>query len=150
MHAVSSLAAGTASLPSGVSSFAETQAAWRFYNNPRITLAELVEPLREYVRRQVADSGIPFLLLVHDWSKLSFPGHASKRDQAQWNQSNNYGYELTTVLAVSGLSGAPLAPVEMHLKTADGVLSTRDRPPRDVHHAEQVLPSMKASRTWEL
>jgi hypothetical protein len=150
MHVVSSTGAGSASLPSGVSSFAETQAAWRFYNNPRIELRELVEPLREYVRRQLADSRAPFVLLVHDWSKLSFPGHASKRDQAQWNQSNNHGYDLTSVLAVSGQHGAPLGPVEMHLKTAAGVLSTRDKPPRDLHHAQQVLPTMEASRTWNL
>jgi len=137
-------------LPSGVSSFAETQAAWRFYNNPRIELRELVEPLRDYVRRQLADSRAPFVLLVHDWSKLSFPGHTAKRDQAQWNQSNNHGYELSGVLAVSGQGGAPLGPLEMHLKTADGVLSTRDPSPADVHHAAQVLPTMEASRTWNL
>ena len=50
--AVPSGAAGSSSLPSGVSSFAETMAAWRFYNNPRVEPAELMEPLREYTRRQ--------------------------------------------------------------------------------------------------
>lgn len=125
-------------------------AAWRFYNNPRIELSELIEPLRAYARRQVSETGAPLVLLVHDWSKLSYPGHASKRDQAQLAQENNRGYELTSVLAVSGADGAPLAPLEVHLKTADGVLSTRDPAPADVHHLEQVLPSMEASRGWNL
>ncbi len=40
--------------------------------------------------------------------------------------------------------------MEMHLKTGPGVLSTRDPVPADVHHVEQVLPSMEASRTWNL
>ena len=40
--------------------------------------------------------------------------------------------------------------MEMHLLTADGVLSTRDPPPRDRPHLEQMLPTMKASETWGL
>jgi hypothetical protein len=149
-NAVPSCAAGTASLPSGVSSFAETMAAYRFYNNRRIELPELVVPLREYVRQQLAETMPSVVLLVHDWCKLSYPGHKSKRDQAELTEGNNRGYELTTVLAVSGENGAPLAPLEIHLKTADGVLSTRDHAPLDVHHLDQVLPSMEASRTWNL
>lgn len=137
-------------MPSGVSSFAETMAAWRFYNNSRVEPAELIEPLREYARRQLAATDASVVLLVHDWCKLSYPGHASKRDQAQLTQGNNRGYELTTVLAVNGRDGSPLAPVEVHFKTADGVLSTRDPAPSDVHHLEQVLPTMDASRAWNL
>ena len=87
-------------------------------------MSELIEPLHEYARQQLAATNASFLMLVHDWSKLSYPGHSSKHDQAQFAQENNLGYELTTVLAVSGLNGAPLAPVEMHFKTADGILST--------------------------
>lgn len=125
-------------------------AAWRFYNNPRVEPAELMEPLREYARRQLAVTKAGVVLLVHDWCKLSYPGHASKLDQAQLAQANNRGYELTTVLAVNGHDGSPLAPVEVHFKTADGVLSTRDPAPPDVHHLEQVLPTMDASRAWNL
>jgi hypothetical protein len=43
-----------------------------------------------------------------------------------------------------------MAPVELHCKTAQGVLSTRDLAPPDVHHLEQVLPTMNASRDWNL
>lgn len=148
--AVPSGAAGSSSLPSGVSSFAETMAAWRFYNNPRIEMRELMEPLREHARRQLSATKARVVMLVHDWSKLSYLGHASKHDQAQLAQANNRGYELTSVLAVNGTNGVPLAPLEVHLKTAEGVLSTRDPAPSDVHHLEQVLPTMQASRTWNL
>ena len=148
--AVPSGAAGSSSLPDGVSSFAQTMAAWRFYNNDRIDFSELMEPLREHTRRQLAQPGVPVVMLVHDWCKLSYPGHASKRDQAQLAQANNHGYEMTSVLAVSGGDGTPLAPMEVHLKTAEGVLSTRDPAPPDEHHLEQVLPTMNASRDWNL
>jgi Transposase DDE domain/Transposase DNA-binding len=143
-------AAGSSSLPSAVSSFAETMAAWRFYNNPRIEMSELIEPLREYARQQLVAADARVVMLVHDWSKLSYKGHSSKKDQAQMAQTNSHGYELTSVLAVNGTTGDPLAPMEVHLKTADGVLSTRNPAPADVHHLEQVLPTMQASRTWNL
>jgi hypothetical protein len=148
--AVPSLASGSSNLPGAVSSFAETMAAWRFYNNPRIEMKELIEPLREHARHQLAASEASVVMLVHDWCKLSYPGHASKLDQAQLSQGNNRGYEITSVLAVNGTNGTPLAPLEVHMKTADGVLSTRDPAPGDVHHLEQVLPTMRASRTWRL
>lgn len=149
-HAAASTGAGSASLPSEVSALAETMAAWRFYNNPRIELAELVQPLREAARRHLDRQGCDVVLLVHDWSKLSFPGHTSKRDQAQLKAGDNWGYELSAVLAVSGADGQPLAPLELQLKTAAGVLSTRSAPPADVHHVEQVLAAMEASRDWQL
>lgn len=148
--AVPSGAAGSASLSGGVSAFAQTMAAWRFYNNERIDFSELIEPLREHARRQLAATQASVVMLVHDWCKLSFPGHASKRDQAQLAQANNHGYELTSVLAVRGRDGTPLAPMEAHLLTADGVLSTRDPAPPNEHHLEQVLPTMQVSREWDL
>jgi Transposase DDE domain len=150
MHSVSKLAAGVASLPSVKSAFAATQAAWRFFNNVRVTLAALIEPLRAAGRDRLAADEAPFGLLVHDWSKLSFAHAASKRDLTQLTHATDVGYELTTALLVSGDDGAPLAPMEIHLKTADGVLSTRPRAPKDVPHSDQVLPTMKAAKSWGL
>jgi len=55
MKAASRLAAGAGGLASS-KAFAATQAAWRFYNNERITLAELIVPHRDYARDQAAIS----------------------------------------------------------------------------------------------
>jgi hypothetical protein len=66
LKSASPLAAGVGSLPSTKQAFAATQAAWRFYNNERVTLRELIEPLRGYVREQAATSSAPFLLVAHD------------------------------------------------------------------------------------
>jgi hypothetical protein len=150
MHSVPKLAAGVASLPSVSSAFAATQAAWRFLNNERVTLSALIEPLRAVGRDRLATSEAPFALLVHDWSKLSFAYAGSKRDLTQLTHATDIGYELTTALLVSGDNGNPLAPMEMHLKTAAGMLSTRRRAPKDLPHSDQVLPTMKAARTWGL
>ena len=56
MKAASPLAAGAGGLPSTAKAFAATQAAWRFYNNERVELPELIVPLRDYARQQVAQS----------------------------------------------------------------------------------------------
>lgn len=144
------LAAGVASLPSTSEAFAATQATWRFLNNRRVSLPALVEPLRAAGRERLAKTEMPFGLVIHDWSKLSFAYAASKSDLTQLTHATDVGYELTTALLVSADDGSPLAPMEVHLKTADGVLSTRKRAPKDMPHTDQVLPTMKATRTWNL
>ena len=142
------LAAGVASLPGTSEAFAATQATWRFLNNERIGMPDLVEPLREVGRSRVRELKSRFALLVHDWCKLSFT--YGKRDLTQLTHATDIGYELTTALMVSADDGSPLAPMEMHLKTAGGVISTRDPTPKDVPHLDQVLPTMEASRGWKL
>ena len=153
MRNPSSLAAGVASLPDKGKAFAATQASWRFFNNDRCTLPVLVEPLRDAGRTGVADTTAPFAMLIHDWSKLTYsPGRSEggKRDLVQLTHANDIGYELTTSLLVSADDGSPLAPMELHCLTGDGVLSTRVTPPQKLDHLEQVLPTMTASKTWGL
>ena len=150
MKAASPLAAGAGGLPSTAKAFAATQAAWRFYNNERVELPELIVPLRDYARQQVAQSQAPFLLVAHDWCKLSFPGHEFRQDQVELSNENDVGYELTTSLAIRADDGAPVAPLEMHLKFQDGLLSTRDSAPPATPHLEQILPTMQASASWNL
>ncbi len=150
MHAAPELAAGIACLPSTGSAFAATQGAWRFLNNKRVALPALVEPLRAVGRVRAELSQAKFSLLVHDWSKLSFNQPKRKRDLVQLTHETDVGYELTTALLVRGDDGSPLAPMEMHVKTAKGVFSTRAARVQDVHHLDQVLPTMKASQTWGL
>ena len=44
LHVSQSVAAGLNALPGAASSFASTQAAWRFYNNPDVTLPASPNP----------------------------------------------------------------------------------------------------------
>lgn len=148
MRAAPHLAAGIAGLPSVAKSFAATQAAWRFFSNQRVKLSALVEPLREVGRDRSEQLDSKFVLLIQDWSKLSF--NWKKDDLAQLTHAADVGYELTTALLVSPVDGAPLAPMEMHLRTGRGTLSTRDEAPIPQQHLEQVLPTMQASGSWDL
>lgn len=151
MHTVPRTAAGPSSGRGAAGGFAATQAAWRFLNNERVSLTALAEPLRAAGRRAVEQSPAGFVLVVHDWCKLDYRRHASKRDVVQLTHATDVGYELTTALLVSTEDGSPLAPMEMHLKTADAVHSTCDPAPAlDAHHLGQVLPTMAASANWDL
>lgn len=150
MKVASPLAAGAGGLPDYNTAFAATQAAWRFYNNNRIELRELVVPLRDYARTRTEAARTPFVLVAHDWCKLSFAGHASRKDMAELSSQSDVGYELTTSLAISADDGAPLAPVEMHMKTAHGILSTRGSSVEAAPHLDQILPTMQASQSWNL
>lgn len=148
LHSVPKLASGISALPALSSTFAATQAAWRFLNNDRVSLQSLIAPLRQVgVERANAENDAPFVMLVFDWCKLSF-SH-SKSDEVQLTHATDVGYELTTALLVSPTDGAPLAPMEMLLKTSEGLLSTRPGA-RNVSHLEQVQPIMRAAQRWGL
>jgi hypothetical protein len=149
VQAAQALAAGLHALPGARSPFAATQAAWRFLNNPRVGLPQLVEPLREAGRQAAAAATGTHLLVVHDWSFLSFPTHTAKADRIGQGAARDLGYDLATALLVDGATGDPLAPMDLELTTATGVVSSRaDRPPgRPAEpHIDQVLATMTAPR----
>ena len=52
------------------SSFATTQALWRFLCNDKVTLRKLMTPLRHFALQQVTESQSDYVLAVTDWSKL--------------------------------------------------------------------------------
>lgn len=147
--AAQAIAAGVHRLPGAGSSFAATQAAWRFWRNPAVTLPALVEPLRDLGRAAANASPGDYALLVHDWSKLDYDGHRSKKDLRQLTQKLDVGYDLATALLVDAATGHPLAPMNLAVAAADGVHTTAAETPQPAaHHRDQVLPVMQASREW--
>ena len=85
------------------------QKLWRFCSNPRVLESALIDPMHQTIRREPVDrSGV--FLAIHDWSTLSFGGHASKADRATLTHDHHLGYDLATVLMVRGDDGAPIAP----------------------------------------
>jgi len=151
MNVVQAVAAGIQALPGTGRAFAATQGAWRFFSNPRVTLGKLVAPLRELGRQACEESGSRYVLLVHDWSKMDYDGHKSKKDLTQISQKLDRGYELTGVLLVDGHDGQPLSPMGISVLSADGMHTTEaDSPQPRIAHLEQVHPWMEASHSWEL
>src|SRR5882724_3614645 len=149
MNTATALAAGIHALPYVGNAFAAAQAAWRFFNNKKTTLPVLVEPLRELARQSVAQSSSEYALLVHDWSKIEYAGHAAKKDQVQLSHSTDHGYEMTTALLVDAATGMPLAPMELSLLAATGRHTTAaEKVQPAIAHLDQILPVMQASESW--
>lgn len=151
MNAAQAVAAGVKALPRTGQAFAATQAAWRFFANQRVTLAQLAEPLRQVGREACDESPASHVLLVHDWSKLDYDGHKSKADLTQLSQKLDWGYELAGTLLVDAADGQPLAPMGISLLAASGMHSTEaDEVTPRVAHREQILQWMTASDSWGL
>jgi hypothetical protein len=122
-----SLACGIHATPSVGSAFAATQAAYRFFHNPRVTLRGLAIPLLEFARQEVPLICDRCVLIAHDWSPLSLQGHTRKKDRISLSQRRvPEGYELQSALAISDRDGLPIAPLMIRLRAADGVHCSRE------------------------
>ncbi len=66
-----------------------------------------------------------------------------EEDLLQVTHKHDIGYDLTASIAVEAVGGIVLAPVSMHLRTKNRLLSTGTNPPkRSAHHLNQILPTM--------
>ena len=125
MNSSTRAAHGPCSLPEIGKAATASQAAWRFFANERVTLDKLIEPLRQLGRDGCRNSESGFVLLAHDWCKLAFGSQTrQKRDLVQLTHEHDIGYDLTTSLLIEADTGITLAPMQIHLKTADAVHST--------------------------
>jgi hypothetical protein len=130
-------------VPGLADGFAAVLGAHRFFYNDAATLPRLIEPLHQVAHQWRQQTPRTWGLVIHDWSLLSYPTHKRKTDQAKVN--NGRGYELTTLLLVEGSAGQPIAPLEVRLRSAKDVFSTRTPAPgRQAFRIDEVLPSMKA------
>lgn len=118
------LACGIRAVPGVSTSLAATQAAYRFFNNPRIRLSTLADPLIEMGREGVKTACDRYVLAVHDWSSLKIRRHASPTDRLPEGERRG-DYELYTTLLVGDRNGDPLAPVALSLFAGDGVHCSR-------------------------
>src|SRR5262249_35075815 len=113
--------------------------------NDRVSLPLLIEPLHQLARHWRQQHPDPWDLVIHDWSALTYPGHARKADQTRLTHRHSRGYELTSLLLVEGTTGDPIAPLELRLRAAGGSFSTRrPAPAKKAFRIDEVLPSMRA------
>lgn len=124
LNSTDTLSAGLRAIPDKNTSFASTQAAWRFYKNDNVTLTKLHEPLLIAAHENVARHCSHYALCVHDWSRLNYRRHTSKLDKYAITHETDVGYDLQSSLILSDQTGHPLAPVAQRLVTADGSYAT--------------------------
>jgi IS4 transposase len=105
------------------SSFAATQAAWRFYAHEKTTLSKLSEPLVAASCDSVTAHCMDYALIVHDWSVLNYWHHDSKLDRKDL-RGTACGYELQSSIVLSDSNGQPLGVLAQNLTTQNGVWSS--------------------------
>ena len=123
------IAAGLHAIEPARQPFAATQAAWRFFHNPAVSLPQLVRPVQEATRQALAQAASFEALVVHDWSKLHYGTHSSKTDGVPLTQEGDLGYELLSALVLESQHGEPLGLVNQDIRAADGLHSTRHARP---------------------
>ena len=128
-----SVAAGLRALPRTNKPFAATQAAWRFYQNERVTLPVLAEPIIAQAKELISVYATRYALVMHDFSDLKFTTHEHKTDRIRLCNKVEYGYFLQAGLLVSDLDGSPLAPLYLGVETAHGIYSSRREKPSPRH-----------------
>jgi hypothetical protein len=124
----------------GCSAAASAQGACRFFDNDSIDLRCLTLPVLRRAAFDLQESPCPFVLAIHDWSKLNFHHHSRKADQIDFGQTTDRGYELTSCLLVDADDGVPLAAAHLRLCTAREVFdSCQPAPARYVSHLDTLL-----------
>jgi hypothetical protein len=149
-HALTPTTTGPSALPGDRTAFASTQALWRFVNNDAVSLAALMEPVREAGRDALTRCAAGPALIVHDWSVLQYAGHSAKADRLRRTHAADVGYELGTALLVDAAAGRPLAPMELRLRTGQGLVSSRPGGVTATNNVEEVLGVMAAAAAWGL
>lgn len=124
-NSTTSLSAGVKALTDGSKAFAHTQALWRFLNNDAVTPERLSAPLVEGCHAAMAQCEGEHALCVHDWSRIQYGGHASKKDRLQMTHATDIGYELQSSVLVSAQDGLPLSVAAQNLVSAEGSWQSR-------------------------
>ena len=106
------------------SSFAATQAAWRFYANEKSSISKLVEPLLEASIEGIEKYCEVYALIVHDWSSLNYTKHKGKVDKKELHNQYEQGYEVQSSIVLSDKNGMALGVMVQNVTTKGGVWSS--------------------------
>lgn len=118
MHVTGKLSPGLKALPRlNTTSFASTQAAWRFYKNDKVNLQQLSAPLLDEAHKGIS-SCKEYGLCIHDWSHIKYITHKSKKDKYKITHDKDVGYELQSSILINDVTGQPIAPLAQRLITA--------------------------------
>ncbi len=107
--------------------FSQVQAAWRFLNNDNVSTEALFEPIMNALTIGIKKQCSKFVLAMTDWSHIDYKHHDSKKELISENRKDNgvkKGLDLQTTLAVSDVTGEPIAPIAHNLKTTKKFYST--------------------------
>jgi len=122
---------------------AQVQAVWRFLNNPKVTIQDLFTPVTTHLEQEIENKCNKYALIASDWSNIDYRNHESKSDRIYVKGKDTCKqnmYDLQSSLALSDVTGEPIAPVVHNLKTSKKVYSTYDENiDINLTHMEELL-----------
>lgn len=125
--------------------WAHTVGAFRFFNNPHVTLPALYQPCQVGLTQLLGAGERCFV--AHDISVLDYSHHDAKHDLISVGDGHGLGYQLYTALVLDS-QGRPLGPAVQELRTTKGCLSSLSEHPLEfVDHMSQVeraVPALEA------
>lgn len=125
MNPLSSLAPALKDIASAQkTSFATTQATWRFLNNENVSFQQLNQPIESLALLELKQSNHAFALVAHDWSQLQYVKHSNKSNRFKRTHCYDLSYELQSSLLIDAEDGMPIAPIAQTLSDATGCYST--------------------------
>lgn len=109
--------------------FSQVQASWRFLNNDKVSADALFEPIFDTLQTEIKKQCSRFVLAMTDWSHTDYKHHTSKKELICENRKTGVkkGLDLQTTLAVSDLTGEPIAPIAHNIRTDKKFYSTYDK-----------------------
>ena len=140
LNAAPKLAQGVKTLSHHETAWANTQAAWRFFDNDNVGFPQLSLPLTQAARQELSANESSYGLVAHDWCRNNYLGHDSKLDKIQMSHDKDVGYELFASLLLNSDTGQPLAPLGLDLKAEQGTYQCRNSEPQPSQpHLEQLV-----------
>ena len=110
--------------------FSQVQASWRFLNNDKVSTDALFEPIFDTLKTEIEKQCSRFVLAMTDWSHADYKHHTSKKELISENKKATCvkkGLDLQTTLAVSDITGEPIAPIAHNLRSDKKFYSTYDK-----------------------
>ena len=116
--------------------WAHSVGAFRFWNNPKVSLRGLYEPCRAALAQIIPRGARCYV--AHDFSVLDYSGHLAKADRVRVGDAFGLGYDLYSALVIDA-QGRPRGPVLQELRSEQGVWSSEaDAPLPFVDHLGQA------------
>lgn len=112
------LKAPSASVQSACSGWAETMAAYRLFNNPKVTFEKIFEPHREAVLERAKEHSC--IALIQDTTELDYSEHTAMAGRGVLNSERRRGFYLHSQYAVSE-SRVPLGVWQSRLLTRERI-----------------------------
>ncbi len=119
MNAKQKVANGISLFKAETDNFSQVQASWRFYNNENVTIEALQEPILEDALNAINCEKSDYILCATDWSHVDYKHHHAKDDKikrASAGASYASGYDLQSTLAMSAVTGGPIAIVPQEIR----------------------------------